>query len=160
MEATELLSCINPMTRTKGECRIVRSWIVCRYSRIGSSPCNLWPLYSIFLGSLRGSISPIPTDTSTVDPLRMLQHRFGPVCFPAVSLLRTSVALPVRSLPRDFTTGFGWPPYRCPPLSGCRGRYPPVSGMDIKYTLEDMIRRMFVSTWPLGSTWLRVVVGG
>ena len=50
-------------------------------------------------------VYPIPTDTP--NPLCMHRDPFGPVCFRAVSLPHTSVVLPIRSLPRDSTTGFG-----------------------------------------------------
>ena len=117
-------------------------------------------------------------DTPTADPLPMLRHRFGPVCFRAVSLSNVRVSrcssdevYTIFMLTNDVYQGMFHYQIRLStkPVPSmhvkvlARGNIqvsepvPLIPGTDTRYTLEDMIRRMFVSTWSLGSAGLRGV---
>lgn len=118
---------------------------------------------------------PVPIDTPAVDPLPMLRHRFGAVCFRAVSLSHVRVShrssgdiYTIYLLANDVYQGMFH--YRIRVITApvpylsvrvlAKGTIPPLalmSGTEVRYTLEDIVRRMFVSTWSLGSTGLRGV---
>lgn len=122
---------------------------------------------------------PVPTDTPTTNPLPMFRHRFGPVCFRAVSVSRVRVShrpdgedvYTIFMLTNDVYQGMFH--YRicltttpAPSMTVyvlAKGSIllpdplPLIPGTDVRYTLEDMVRRMFFSTWSLGSAGLRGV---
>lgn len=119
---------------------------------------------------------PVPTDTPAANPLPMLRHRFGPVCFRAVSLSHVRVShcpsgevYTIYMLTNDVYEGIFHYRIRVttkpvPSMSvkvlakgGIRMSepLPLIPGTDIRYTLDDIIRSMFVSTWSLGSVGLR-----
>ncbi|KAF8449349.1 hypothetical protein L210DRAFT_2660735 [Boletus edulis BED1] len=122
---------------------------------------------------------PIPTNPPTTEPLPLLRHRFGPVCFRAVSLSRVRVShcpssgdvYTIYMLTNDVYQGMFHYRIRIttaptPVMSVrvlARGSILPseplplMPGTETRYTLEDIIRRMFVSTWSLGSAGLRGV---
>ncbi|KAF8548848.1 hypothetical protein OG21DRAFT_1515831 [Imleria badia] len=121
---------------------------------------------------------PVPTDTPTANPLPMLRHRFGAVRFRAVSLSHVRVSrrpsgdvYTIFMLTNDVYQGMFHYHIRVttaavPSLSVrvlAKGSIltsnplPLIPGTEIRYTLEDIIKRMFVSTWSLGSTGLRGV---
>ncbi|KAH0836449.1 hypothetical protein J3R83DRAFT_8056 [Lanmaoa asiatica] len=120
---------------------------------------------------------PIPTDALIANPLPILRHRFGPVCFRSVSLSHVRVshrpsgkAYTIFMLANDVYQGMFHYHIRVtttpvPSMSvkvlakgSIRMEPPPlIPGTNMRYTLDDIIRRMFVSTWSLGSAGLRGV---
>ena len=121
---------------------------------------------------------PVPTDTPTADPLPILRHQFGTVCFQAVSLSHVRVSrcasgdvYTVFMLTNDVHQGMFHYLIRVtttpvPSMSVhvlAKGSIPTleplplIPGTDDTHTLEEMIRSMFFSTWLLGSAGLRGV---
>lgn len=121
---------------------------------------------------------PVPMDTPTVNSLPMLRHRFGPVCFRAVSLSRVRVSrcpsgevYTIFMLTNDVYQGMFHYRIRIttspvPSMSvkvlakgGIRISQPPplIPGTSIRYALDDVVRRMYISSWSLGSAGLRGV---
>jgi hypothetical protein len=121
---------------------------------------------------------PVPTDTPTADPLPMLRHRFGAVCFRDVSLSHVRVShcasgdvYTLFMLTNDVYQGMFHYRIRVtttpvPSMSvhvlakgsiPASGPLPLVPGSNDRHTFEEMVRLMFLSTWSLGSAGLRGV---
>jgi len=119
---------------------------------------------------------PIPTDCPSVKPLPTLRHRFGPVCFRVVSLSNvrasrsaSSEVYSVFMLANDIHQGMSHYHIRVtiapvPSLSVlilAMGTIldPPllIPGTSERFSMEDTVRRIFVSTWSLGPVGLRGV---
>ncbi|KAG8215088.1 hypothetical protein J3R82DRAFT_8509 [Butyriboletus roseoflavus] len=121
---------------------------------------------------------PVPMDTSTANALPILRHRFGTVCFRAVSLSHVRVSrypsgqvYTIFMLTNDFYQGMFHYRIRVSttPVPSMHVKVlakgtirvseplPLIPATDTRYTLDEMVRRMFVSTWSLGSVGLRGV---
>ena len=96
--------------------------------------------------SVQSTFEPFLPRRNLVLPVRRSLHH------PHARQRRPPRDVPLRPWPRCLST------FSTRAAPGCC--QPLISGIDARYTLDDMIRQMFVSTWSLGSSGSRGIVGG